>query len=222
MGDVQFLSESKVARDESAGDDDVHLRIQEKVDESKFEFETVSGERVKLRDAYSGTFAVTESSARADLIQEMGVKKALVRHIIKKVMQTQNLTVSWRRDAEDRLKCRRTIILAGGKVKMTNEFEVRFDEWCPLNPWDKSKVIFFDTKERIVMEKSSLEGGGTNESELWFIDKDTCITTGVLRSKEGEEKVTYSKGVRVASLAEANKIRRRSTAYDGPARKTTR
>ena len=222
MGPVQFMSNSTVEPDESAGDDDVHMRIQVPVDESKFEFELVSGDRVKLREAYNGVFAVTESSARSDLIQEMGVKKAWVRRIIKTVMQTQNLTVSWRRDADDRLLCRRTIILAGDKVKMGNEFEVRFDEWCQLNPWDKSKQIRFDTEERVIMERSKLESGGTNESELWFIDRDTCITTGVLKSKEGEEKVTYSKGIRVEDLAAANRIRRRSTAYSGPARKTTR
>ena len=220
--DIEFLSKKMIDPVEAAGEGAIHMRIGEPCDESKFEFETVDGERMKLREAYNGTFAVTESSARSDLIQEMGVKKAWVRSIIKTVMQTQNLTVSWRRDADDRLMCRRMIILAGGKVKMGNEFEVHLDEWCRLNPWDPSKLIKFDTQERAILEKSPMEGGGSNESELWFIDKDTCITTGVLKNPNGTEKVTYSKGIRVASLAEANKIRRRSTAYDGPARKTTR
>ena len=68
------------------------------------------------------------------------------------------------------------------------------------------------------IEKQKLDSGAFNETELWFIDRETCITTGTIKQADGTEKITYSKGVRVADIAAANKIRRRSTAYNGPAR----
>lgn len=121
---VLFVDEQKVDPME-AGDEDVVVSFPAPVVDGVFEFELISGERIKLQDAYSGTFAVTESSARSDLIQEMGIKKSWVKRLIKTVMQTQNLTVTWRTEG-NRLFCRRKIELAGGKFKMQNEFEATF------------------------------------------------------------------------------------------------
>lgn len=215
--DVHFVDEKKEDPDEAADEAAVDVTFPNPSPQGKFEFELISGERVALRDVYEGTFAITESSARNDLIQEMNIKKMWVRHVIKTVMQHQNLTVNWREEG-GRLYCKRKIELAGGKVKMGNEFEVRMDEWVRTHEHNPNKLIRFDTEQRLILEKQKLDSGAFNETELWFIDRETCITTGTIKQPDGTEKITYSKGVRVADIAAANKIRRRSTAYNGPAR----